>query len=103
MDKFGIIISKANNGKLWIDEQPFESIKDIVDWIYTMQIDDPNTIHSIIWMDADGRWSNITAIVAELVWEIYDGTNEYCHKQTLEWFQSFKLPCDDLNTMHNDR
>jgi len=96
MESFGIIMFKGQDRKPWMDEQPFRSVEALVDWIYSMQIDNPNTIKAILWLDEVGTWSDITAKVAELVWEIYDTGNEHCHRETVEWFKSFELPSDHM-------
>ena len=96
MQSFGIIMFKGKNGKPWMDEQPFQSVDAIVEWIYSGQIDDPNDIQAIIWCNELGTWNNIIETVAEFVWQHYDGTDEHCHRETIKWFRSFNLPCDEL-------
>jgi hypothetical protein len=97
MNAFGIVIFKGKNNNPWINEQPFETMDRIVNEIYSLQIDDPNDIKSILWIDEFERWSDVTEKIAKFVWEIYDCNDEYCYINTIKWFQTFGLPVDHFD------
>lgn len=80
----------------WIGETELQNFTEVVCDVIGNQVD-PEDIEKIITVDlAKGTVVDVTAEVAELVWQDFDCNNLHAWNEMRQWLESFGHECDHL-------
>jgi len=101
MNTFTLIIRKGPYNERttptdWISETPIQTFDEVVKDVIDGQVD-AEDIAKVMTIDlVAGTVVDVTAKVAELVWQDYDANNLYAHKEMKAWLESFNHDCEHL-------
>ena len=101
MNTFTLIIRKGPYNERttptdWISETPIQTFAEVVKDVIDGQVD-AEDIAKVLTIDpAAGTVTDVTAEVAELVWQDYDANNHYAYSEMKAWLESFGHECEHL-------
>jgi len=101
MNTFTIIVRKGpySPNKIpgdWISETELQTFDQVVADVVGGQVDAEDIAKVLTIKLVDGTVTDVTAEVAEQVWQDYDANNHYAHNEMKAWLESFGHDCEHL-------